>query len=287
MVFGQFVGKDNFSKSMFYLQKQEIDSAKKYIDLSMTDKEHASQLKTMYYKGYIYKELYKKRDKSKRESAYRTTSIVSLEKVLEKDTEKEFSESTKKMLNYLASTLYNDAALSLNDGNYSLSKTNYNSYRQIIALIKPDADLDIQDVKFKMALASTMGRKVNGNSTVDSLDQIMIKELYTEVLAIDSNNANASYNIAIIYYNEGADLINAMDYDMDLETMSLLQDKCVDLFLKGLPYMEKAYNLDYKKQETLIGLSNIYYGLNDNEKSAYYKKELEAFEAGNNPQMEE
>ena len=59
IVFGQFVEKDNFSKSMFYLQKQELDSAKKYIDLSMAEPEQAKQVKTIYYKGYIYKDLYK------------------------------------------------------------------------------------------------------------------------------------------------------------------------------------------------------------------------------------
>ena len=36
-VFGQFVGKDNLSISLFYMQKNELDSAKKYIDLSATD----------------------------------------------------------------------------------------------------------------------------------------------------------------------------------------------------------------------------------------------------------
>ena len=49
IVFGQFVGKDNFSKSMYYLQKQEIDSAKKYIDLSMVEPEQAALIKTIYY----------------------------------------------------------------------------------------------------------------------------------------------------------------------------------------------------------------------------------------------
>ena len=283
IVFGQFVGKDNFSKSMYYLQKQEIDSAKKYIDLSMVEPEQAALIKTIYYKGYIYKELYKLRDKSKRESAYRKTSVKSFKEVLSKDTEKEFTESTKKILKYLSSTYYNDAARSLSPETFGLAKTNYTSYREIMELINPSEDLDAQDVKFKMALASMLSRTVEQGKPLDSLEFRMVKELSLEVLVLDSNNAGANYNLAILFYNEGADLINGMDYDMDLEKMNEIQDECVDIFLNGLPYMKKAYELNYKKQETLIGLSNIYYGFNDIEKSDYYKSELKAMEGVDNP----
>lgn len=287
VVFGQFVGKDSFSKSMYYLQKQEIDSAKKYIDLSMVDTLQSSQIKTLYYKGYIYKELYKKKDKSNRESAYRVTAIASFKDVLAKDKDKEFTESAKKILKYLSSTLYNDVARLLNSETVDLANRNYKKYREIMSLIDSSANLDAQDIKFKLALASMYGRTIKQGSSLDSPEYIMVKELYTEVLALDSNHAGANYNLAILYYNEGADLINAMDYDMDLEKMNELQDKCVDIFLKGLPYMEKAYKLNYNKQETLIGLSNIYYGLNDIEKSDHYKSELKAFEDQNNPNIED
>ena len=287
VVFGQFVGKDSFSKSMYYLQKQEIDSAKKYIDLSMVDTSQSSQIKTLYYKGYIYKELYKKKDKSNRNSAYRITAIASFKDVLAKDKDKEFTESAKKILKYLSSTLYNDVARLLNSETVDLANRNYKKYREIMSLIDSSANLDAQDIKFKLALASMYGRTIKQGSSLDSPEYIMVKELYTEVLALDSNHAGANYNLAILYYNEGADLINAMDYDMDLEKMNELQDKCVDIFLKGLPYMEKAYKLNYNKQETLIGLSNIYYGLNDIEKSDHYKSELKAFEDQNNPNIED
>ena len=40
---GQFVGKDDLSKSLYYMQKQEIDSAKKYIDLAIANPELNTQ----------------------------------------------------------------------------------------------------------------------------------------------------------------------------------------------------------------------------------------------------
>lgn len=282
IAFGQLIGKDNFSTSMYYLQKLEIDSAQKYIDLSIAESENFNQTKKLYYKGYIYKELYKKRDKSNKVSTYRKTAITALKDVLKNDKEKEYATSSKKILKYLSSTLYNDAARSLNLETFEIAKTNYAAYREIIVLINPSENLNSQDIKFKMALASMLNRSTRKDEQLDSAKFITVKELYKEVLQIDSNNPGANYNLAILYYNEGANLINAMDYDMELKEVNHIQDKCVEIFLNGLPYMKKAYELNYKAKETLIGLSNIYYGLNDIEKSDYYKKKLKELKENRN-----
>jgi hypothetical protein len=69
---------------------------------------------------------------------------------------------------------------------------------------------------------------------------------------------------------------------VDIEKLNALQDHCIDLFLKALPYMKKAYALNWKKRESLIGLSSIYLGLNDVEKSEFYKQELKKLEQQNN-----
>lgn len=142
----------------------------------------------------------------------------------------------------------------------------------------PSTDFKGQDVKFKMALASMLNRPADTELGLDSTQKDYVKKLYTEILEIDTNNPGANYNLATLYYNEAADIINNMDYDMDIMELNKVQDYCIDIFLKGLPYMKKSYDLRYKQKETLIGLSNIYYGLNDIEKSEQYKKELEELE---------
>ena len=43
--------------------------------------------------------------------------------------------------------------------------------------------------------------------------------------------------------------------------------------------MKKSYELGYNPKETLIGLGNIFHGLNDEEKETIYKKELEELES--------
>ncbi|TXB64376.1 hypothetical protein FRY74_11330 [Vicingus serpentipes] len=277
--FAQFVGKDGVSKALFYLQKEELDSAKKYIDEASVDSTISSQAKTFYYKGFIYKELYKKRQKDDKNSNFRLEAIDALKKLMETDKDKEFTESSSKMLNYLASTLYNDAARSLTPETYELAEGNFDKFKETMKLSNPDAELISQDVKFKLALASMLNQYAQQNNALDSAKKDQIRLIYKEVLALDSNNGSAHYNVGILYYNDAADIINNMDYDMDLERLNELQDVCIDLFLKALPHMKKSYELGYNRRETLIGLGNIFHGLNDEEKETIYKKELEELES--------
>ena len=273
--FAQFVGKDGVSKALFYLQKSELDSAKKFIDEAVLDEKINSLAKTWYYKGFIYKELYKKREKDDKNSTYRLEAISSLKKLQTIDSEKEFSESSAKMLNYMASTLYNDAARSLTPSTYKLAEDNYEKFRSTMLLSKPNVNLLPQDIKFKLALASMLNNNAQQENKLDSAKSQEIITGYKKVLELDSNNGSANYNIGILYYNKAASIINEMDYDMDLEELDKLQDVCIDLFLESLPFMLRSYDLKWNLGETLIGLVNIYHGLNDEEKEATYKKELE------------
>lgn len=272
----QFIGKDGVSKALFYLQKSELDSAKKYIDEAALNEEEIKLAKTWYYKGFVYKELYKNKEKDDKNSTYRIEAISALENLLQIDTVKEFTESASKMLNYLASTLYNDAARSLTPQHYEEAQRNYAKYKSTMLLTNPELNFDAQDVKFKLALASMLNQHAEQENKLDSINVHKIKSIYEDVLAIDADNGSSNYNIGILYYNEAASIINNMDYDMDLESLDNLQDVCVGLFHKSEPYMLKSYELKWNLKETLLGLVNIYHGLNDLEKEAFYKKELEA-----------
>jgi len=190
----------------------------------------------------------------------------------------EFFVSTNKILKYEASTLYNDAARMLDPANYKLAENSYFMFKKTMLLADPTVDLKSRDVKFKLALASMLNRPSETAKELDSAQSALVKELYLEVLVLDENNPAANYNLAILYYNDAADVINNIDYDIDLIELDKIQDYCTETFLKSLPYMLKSYSLQYKRKETLVGLSNIYYGLIDMEKSEFYKKELEDME---------
>jgi hypothetical protein len=277
-VFGQFVGKDDLSVALFYLQKNELDSAKKYIDKASSNETLKKTAKTWYYKGFIYKELYKKKDKENKVSPFRITSIESFEKMLTLDGKSEFVQSSSKILKYEASTLYNDAARMLDPKNHKKAAVNYGLFRKTMLLVDSSSNMSARDVQFKLALASMLNRPLEGETSIDSVNVYQVKKLYLEVLEIDTNNPGANYNLGILYYNEAAEIINNMDYDMDIMSLNAVQDYCIEIFLKSLPYMKKSYELEYKRRETLIGLSNIYYGLNDLEKSEAFKKELQDLE---------
>lgn len=272
-VFGQFLGKDDLSVSLFYLQKTELDSAKKYIDIASEDTELKISPKTWFYKGIIYNELYKNKEKDNKISPYRLVALDAFLKMWKMDDNNEYLENGAQKIKYLASTLYNDAARMLTPNDYELSIINFNYYKNAMLLIDPAFDKNAQDIKFKLALASVLNRPAE-NGDLDSLSSIKVKNIFAEILKIDPNNPSANYNLAINYYNEGVSIISKISYDIDIEEANDIQDRCTKIFLEALPYMKKSYELKYNLKETLIGLSNIYYGLNDMEKSEEYKKEL-------------
>lgn len=276
--FGQFIGKDAVSKALFYMQKSELDSAKKYIDEADLDSELITQPKTWYYKALIYKDLYKQNEKDNKDSPLRLTSVESLKKLNAQDSSKEFSESAQKMMTYLASTFYNDAARSLNPQTYKNAESYYEKYRELMLLANSSTDLVQQDIKFKLALASMLNQNLERQLERDSSKTKEVKTIYKDILRLDLNNGSANYNLGILYYNEAVEIINKMDYDMDLERLNELQDICINLFMKSLPYMLKSYELGYHVKETLKGLENIYHGLNDTEKEEFYKKILKDLE---------
>ena len=156
--FGQFIGKDKLSISLYYMQKSELDSAKKYIDLSIAEDTLDISAKNWYYRGFIYKELYKTQEKENKTSPFRLTSIESFEKMLTLQGKEEFTESTSKILTYLASTLYNDAARLLDPENYQTAIINFENYKNTRLLAHPTIDLSSQDLKFKLALASMLNK---------------------------------------------------------------------------------------------------------------------------------
>ena len=81
--------------------------------------------------------------------------------------------------------------------------------------------------------------------------------------------------MGILYYNQAVNLINQSDYDLDIVALNDVQDNSIKLFKESLPFMEKAYSLDPNRRETLLGLSGIYFSLNEKEKSDMFKQKLE------------
>lgn len=273
------MGQNKLTNALYNLKMGELDKAKELIDAATEDSLFIGKASTYYYKGNIYKELFKEREPDMKQSPYRVIAVESFKKSLELEPDGTYAESSRKIMRYLAETVYNHAAVSLNTTEYKKALSNYKFYKEIISTAYPGTEFKDKDIMFNLALATIYSKLAEEDSTSSTEYYGKTIELYNEIIEIDSNNVSANYNMGILYYNQGVDIVNNMDYSLDLEQLNEVQDRIILLFKQSLPYMVKAYQLDNKRRETLIGLQGIYFSLNDIEKSEYYKKELEELNA--------
>lgn len=262
------------------ISEKEYQEAKLLIDKAIMDSTLASQTRTWYLRGYIYKELFKTDKNLGSAHSFRLEAISSYRKALSIDAEKkEYVENIHKTFNYLASTLYNDAAFALDSNDFATAIRHYNLFKELMRDVDPQMNFDDRDVQFYLVLGSAYNKMYEESKVKSSKTYKAIEETYLKVLAIDSNNLSGNYNLGIFYYNEAVHIIDTMDYAAPLDSLILKQEICIGLFLKALPYMKKAYALNPQRRETLIGLSGIYFSLNNVEKSREYEQQLEEIDS--------
>ncbi len=86
-----------------------------------------------------------------------------------------------------------------------------------------------------------------------------------------------NYSKGVEHYNKAIDILKAAGTEfVNLEEINALQDKTIAEFKIALPYFQNAYKLNPKDENTLMGLSGIYFSLNEIDKSDLYKKEYDA-----------
>jgi len=274
---------DPVSLALRAYQNEDLPKAKELIEIAVGDDNFNGITKIWYFRGYIYKDLFKDSKESKnRKEAFdlREEAIESYMKAVELEPQGELVEDCFNSLKYLSSTLYNDAAYALDSNNFETAQQLFDRYKEIIAMTNPEMDLSKRTIEFNLYMASKYSYLFDNPRSRDVKEEIgqKVVETYQKVLDIDSNNISANYNMAIHYYNQGVNIIENMDYEQDFETLFMIQAQVMELFGAALPYMKKAYKLNPFRKETLVGLSGIYYGLNDIETSEMYQEELKKLE---------
>jgi len=280
------IGQNKLTNAIYSLKNKELDKAKELIDAASTDTLFSIRAATWYYKGFIYKDLFKRDESRNRDSQLREQAIEFFTKSYDMEPEGTFAKGSTQGIKFLAQTFYNQSAVSFNPKDYPIAISSYERYKSLLRKFNPEADFKEKDLNFNLAMASTYARIASSDSTNSAAFLDKSKELYKEILAIDSNNITANYNLGILYYNEGVEIVNTMDYGLDLLELTILQDQIVEMFRASLPYMKRAYDLDPKRKETLIGLQGIYFSLNDIAKSEAFKKEIDALEGNDTPNQE-
>lgn len=284
-VYGQM---DSVAKATNMLQDgslpvdQRIKGAAAIIDKAIAHPQAENDAYAWYIRGYIYKEWYKALDSKNRQSAIRIKAIDYLKKGLNlfsSDTSssaREYSDAIKKTMKYLASTLYNDAGALLDPVNYKGAIENFEKYKECMLLAEPGYNLVPRDIEFSNALA-TVYEKIFRSDINTNLEFFGKTEvLYKQVLSLDTNNWNANYNLAMLFYNFGVDKINAMSIEVDLVVIDNIQDESRELFKKALPFALKANSLNPNRVEVLRALQGIYFSLYEFEKSEEFKQKIAA-----------
>lgn len=269
------IGQNKLTNAIYSLKNKELDKAKELIDAASVDSMFSKRAATWYYKGFIYKDLFKRDEANIKTSPLREKAVEFFLKSYEMGPNSTFAKGSSQGIKFLAQTYYNQSAISFNPTDYPLALSSYEKYKALVSRVDTTADFKEKDLNFNLAMASTYGRIASIDSTKSKLFLDKAKEIYEEVLAIDPNNITANYNLGILYYNEGVEIVNTMDYGLDLVELTILQDQIVEMFRTSLPYMKRAYDLNPTRKETLIGLQGIYFSLNDIPKSEAFKKQID------------
>jgi tetratricopeptide (TPR) repeat protein len=273
--FASIAQTDKLVAAYKFLQAGQLDSAKAVIEPATQHAQTMNDPQTWYIRGFIYKEIYKTREAKNKLSPARETSFQSFKKSIQIDTSKSNMDGNIPSLRYIAATYFNDAGAAMDTVNYSLAIKSYGSYKEVMTIVEPQNNMMQKDVEFNLALASVYTDIYNADRKNRVKHFELAKTCYNKVLSLEPNNVSANYHMGILYYNQAVDIINQSDYDIDIVMLDKIQDNSIALFKQSLPFMEKAYQLDPNKEETLVGLTGIYFSLHEFEKSAEFKARLE------------
>lgn len=278
---------DIIDQSIIEFQAGNLDKAKELIDKGSMLSLYSKEARTWYYKGYIYKELFKER----KNESYRDSAIAYLLISIELDNHNEYKESATKMANFLVSSIFNETAEYFNElagkenNLYQVNEATlqhviekYQRFKYLKSRLDPSFNFNKMDEEFYF-VAGNFYLALYENSNYENENyREKIEYYYNKVLEINPKHDKALYNLGIVYYNKAVYLIKNLDYDADFMELEKKMDECVNLFEKALPYIKKSLDVNPQKVEAIRALIGIYRGLNNYEMVDYYDQQLKSLE---------
>lgn len=254
-------------------QSGEVKQAKEIIDFVQLSPTYNKEARTWIYKAYINKELAKQTP----EKAWdlRKEAISSLDKAKALDVNNENADDIKKQMKHLVSLYNNEAVKNLQSANFEAANEYFKVFLDNMGKVDSSFNRFSKEIEFLLASATAITQEYNKDWKKNSNLIEKAEAAYVKVLALDTVNVTANYNLGMLYYNHAVHIINDMDYDLDLIALNDIEDKTINLFKKALPYELRANRLVPNRRETLMALQGIYFSLNDFEKSNYYKEQLD------------
>jgi tetratricopeptide (TPR) repeat protein len=255
----------------------DLAGARAMLDVMVQQPSLSENGEAWLFRGFVYKDLYK-RSSGADADQYRDEAMGSLITSTRLPLDTNNRMSAMLAYDYLAKTYYNDAATALNEMNVDRGQFLYGKYAEAQRRMYPQQDLRARDVEFLNAMGTVYMKLYNQDR--EDLDRFnRAVEAYAQVLALQRDNYGANYNLATLYYNRGVYNIQRLGPETSLISIDQVQDASKEFFLQALPFMEKAHGLDPKRRETLIGLENIYYSLQQKERAEHFKMLQDALPA--------
>ena len=270
-------------KARNYMANKEYDLARPILDGIATDTAHVNSCEYWYLRGFLYKALYKSDETNNGASDFLSKAFDYYEKSMTLDADGSHKDGNIKGIKTIAVLSNNAAVTSLykencteNDCKNALA--NFDLYIKAMRVYEtPEAELTKNRVEFKLALGAIYNQIYDAHTKKHSEHNVSIWDnitsTYKGVLVLDSKNSSANYCLGSAYYNRAVHIImHEMGYDVDMITLSDIQDKCINLFKEALPYLNKAHVQDAINPPAIEGLAGIYFSLNEIDKSNYYKE---------------
>jgi len=253
-------------------QEKDFVKAKAYSDTTLTEcPDLFNNSYVWYLRGYTLYHLFRLEGKLP-DSPLREESLEAFNRSLVLDSvEHQFEDEVKRLIKNLATTYWNDAAISMDTISFNKSIDFYNKYKRTIKIAIPNFNISEREMEFKVALGQNYEDKYNNNkkSYAEYID-LSIK-CFKEVIEIDSMHYSANFNLGKIYHNLGVDIIlNEIDYVEDLEMFLIFEEKTVEYFSNALPYLKNAYLMQPQNKQVVQGMAAVYLSLHDEEKHLMY-----------------
>lgn len=284
MAIMSFAQGDLLGKANQKYQEGDLKGAQALVDQAVKNPEVASSPEVWVLRGFIYKDLYKEATGAQA-AILRDEALASLYTAVSTDSEHHYDESSIPAYFFLARTVYNDAARALSDLEPEEAIRLYSKYGEALRRMDPDTVLTQRDVEFDNALG-TVYVKLFGDDRQDLEWYHKAVETYKRVLALDSSNYGANYNLATLYYNRGVYNIQRISAENDIPSIQQIQEVSREFFTLALPYMLKAHRMKPDRTETILGLEGIHYSLQDEEESRHYRHLYEELQPDERKQLD-
>ena len=277
MWYNQYAQNDSLFKAQELCAEKKFDQAIKIIDKVVLNHETKGDPSAWHIRAFAYLQSYSQYGKYNTTKIYLLDSAVqSAVRSIKMDKNQEYKTLNTAFIESGAKKLFNLCIVFMKDSlNYSKSNYYFGKFKKTTTLIKPDFNFKEKDLEFYNSTGVTFMEVYLKNKSKKEYQDVAKLSLL-KVLEIDPKNISANINLGILFYNEGVELINRLDFDVNLYQLDVVEENAEKLFKQSLPFMTKVNELEPRDPRAIEGLEGIYHALNNPEMESFFRQKKEA-----------